>query len=171
MKCFFLQNIYLRFSFSKVSPYPFLVPCPREPWRLCRTCWRWQWLWFLAGSLSFCRKIPENSRMVDLVLKAVFRIEIFTLKNDWLRSPPISFVIMLFWIIGFPPSRRAMPNSTASTNMLGEWTLFMTSSTTRSDAPSRSRWLWTSCRVRPARLNNFAVRNGDSTVLDFYSDN
>ena len=79
-----------------------------------------------------------------------------TLKNAWLRSPPSSLLYMLFWMIGLPPSSSALPNSTASTKMDGECTDLITSSTTKSDAPSRSRWHCTSCSVLQALLNILA---------------
>lgn len=59
-------------------------------------------------------------------------------------------------MMGLPPSSRAIPNSTASTNIEGELTDLNTNSTTRSEAPSLSRWLCTSCSVRPALLSSFA---------------
>lgn len=81
----------------------------------------------------------------------------FTLKNAWLRSPPKSLLYMLFCMIGFPPSNKAIPRVTASSNMDGEFIEFITSSITRSDAPSRSKWHCTSCNVRSARFKNFAA--------------
>uniref|UniRef100_A0A2M4DCX8 Putative secreted protein n=1 Tax=Anopheles darlingi TaxID=43151 RepID=A0A2M4DCX8_ANODA len=79
-----------------------------------------------------------------------------TLKNDWLRSLLRNLLYMPFWMIGLPPSRSAIPSSIASTKIDGELMDLITSSITRSLAPSLSRWFWTSCSVRPARIRYFA---------------
>lgn len=84
-----------------------------------------------------CKKKRNNVKYMCYCI--VSRYRRITLKNDWLKSPPINLLKTLFCMMGFPPSKSAIPSSTASTNMLGECTLLITNSTTRSEAPSRSR--------------------------------
>ena len=62
------------------------------------------------------------------------------MKKVWLVSADWSLEKRLRWMTGLPPSSKAMPSWTASIKTLGDSDDFITSSATRSDAPSRSKY-------------------------------